>query len=202
MSARLVVLASGEGSTLQAVLDACAAGSYGADVVALGTDRPGVRALERADAAGVSTFVVELATYRDREAWDWALAAKIGEYQPDLVVCAGFMKIVGEPVLAAFADRMVNTHPTLLPAFPGAHGVRDALAHGVKVAGATVHLVTAALDDGPILGQAVVEVRDDDDEASLHARIKAVEAQLYVDTIGRMAREGWTVTGRKVRFGR
>lgn len=202
MTARLVVLASGEGSTLQAVLDACADPAYGATVVAVGTDRADVRALERAAAAGVATFVVELETFADRTAWDRALATAIASYTPDLVVCAGFMKILGAPVLAAFADRMVNTHPALLPAFPGAHGVRDALAHGVKVSGATVHLVTADLDDGPILGQVVVDVRDDDDEATLHARIKAVESQLYVDTIGRMAREGWNVTGRKARFGK
>ena len=185
MPARVVVLASGSGSTLQALLDA-ADPSF--EVVAVGSDKTGAPALERARAAGVRTFTVAPGGFADRPAWDAALAAAVAAREPDLVVLAGFMRILGAPVVDAFAGRLVNTHPALLPAFPGAHGVRDALAHGVKVTGCTVHLVDAGVDTGPILDQVAVRVLDDDDEASLHERIKACERELLVDVVGRLAR--------------
>ena len=195
-----MVLASGEGRTLQALLDAAADPSYGARVVAVGTDRHGVRALDRAHAVGVGTFTVRLADHPDRATWDSALADELRRHEPDLVVCAGFMKILGATVLSHFAGRIVNTHPALLPSFPGAHPVRDTLAHGVKVTGVTVHLVDEGVDTGPVLAQAAVPVLDGDTESALHARIQDVEQPLYVDTVGRMAREGWSVEGRTVRF--
>ena len=180
------MLASGEGTVLQAVLDACADPAYGAQVVAVGSDRPDAPALDRAGA--VPTFVVAPGAFADRPAWDTALAGRLSAYAPDLVVCAGFMRILGAPVLARFSGRIVNTHPALLPSFPGAHPVRDALAYGVKVTGTTVHLVDEGVDTGPVLAQEAVAVLPGDTETSLHARIKDVEHRLYVDTIGQLAR--------------
>ena len=198
MPCRLVVLVSGTGSLLQALLDACAADEYGAQVVAVGADRAGTLAETRAREAGVDTFVLPVQDQPSREAWDAALADAVAAYAPDLVVSAGFMKLVGPAFLERFGGRMVNTHPALLPSFPGMHGARDALEHGVKVTGSTLFLVDAGVDSGPIVAQRTVEVRDDDDEAALHERIKVVEREMLVDVVGRMAREGWTVTGRKV----
>lgn len=199
LPARLVVLVSGTGTNLQALLDACADPAYGATVVAVGADRDGIDGLRRAERAGVPTFVTRLEDHPDRPAWDAALAEAVARHEPDLVVSAGFMKIVG----AAFLDRfaMVNTHPALLPAFPGAHAVREALDYGAKVSGCTVHLVDGGVDTGPVIAQAPVEIRDGDDEASLHDRIKAVERELLVDVVGRMSRDGWKVSGRKVHLG-
>jgi phosphoribosylglycinamide formyltransferase 1 len=202
MRARLVVLVSGEGTNLQALLGACADPGYGAQIVAVGADRSGVPALERAARAGVRTFVHRMADYPDRVDWDRALTASCAEARPDLIVLAGFMKLVGKDFLAAFGGRVINTHPALLPAFPGMHGVRDALEHGVKLTGCTVFLVDAGTDTGPVLAQAAVPVLDDDDEATLHERVKVTERALLVETVGRMVRDGWTVTGRKVRIGR
>jgi len=193
---RVVVLASGAGSTLQALLDAARDPSYGAVVVAVGTDRPGVGALDRARAAGVETFVAPLGA--DRAAWDADLAERVASYEPDLVVSAGFLRLAGEAFLARFGGRFVNSHPALLPAFPGVHGARDALAYGVKVTGATLFVVDRGVDTGPIVAQAAVPVLDDDDEATLHERIKVEERRLLVDVVGRMLREGFTVAGRKV----
>ncbi|TYB59902.1 phosphoribosylglycinamide formyltransferase [Nonomuraea sp. PA05] len=196
---RLVVLVSGSGTNLQALLDASADPSYGARVVAVGADREGIEGLARATRANVPTFVEKVGNYAARADWDAAIAAKIASYEPDLVVSAGFMKILGTPTLDAFP--VLNTHPALLPSFPGAHGVRDALAHGVKVTGCTVMLADEGVDTGPIVAQAAVPVQPDDDEAVLHERIKVVERRLLVETVGRMAREGWTVSGRTVRIG-
>ncbi|NUO96674.1 MAG: phosphoribosylglycinamide formyltransferase [Nonomuraea sp.] len=196
---RLVVLVSGSGTNLQALLDASADPSYGARVVAVGADRDGIEGLVRAAKANVPTFVEKLRDYATRADWDAAIAAKIASYEPDLVVSAGFMKILGAPSLDAFP--VLNTHPALLPSFPGAHGVRDALAHGVKVTGCTVMLADAGVDTGPIVAQEAVSVLPGDDEAVLHERIKTVERRLLVDIVGRMAREGWTVSGRTVRIG-
>ncbi len=193
---RLVVLASGAGSTLQALLDAARDPSYGAVVVAVGTDRPGVRALDRAQAAGVETFVSPVGD--DRVAWDADLAERVAAYDPHLVVSAGFLRLAGEAFLARFGGRYVNSHPALLPAFPGMHGARDALAYGVKVTGATLFVVDRGVDTGPIVAQAAVPVLDDDDEATLHERIKVEERRLLVDVVGRMLREGFTVSGRRV----
>lgn len=202
MSARLVVLVSGAGTNLQALLDACADPGYGAQVVAVGADRAGVPGLDRAGRAGVPTFVHRVADYPDRTDWDRALTASCAGGQPSLIVLAGFMKLVGKDFLAAFGGRVINTHPALLPAFPGMHGVRDALDHGVKLTGCTVFLVDAGTDTGPVLAQAAVPVLDEDDEATLHERVKVTERRLLVETVGRMVRDGWTVTGRKARIGR
>lgn len=199
--ADLVVLVSGEGTNLQALIDASRDPDYGARVVAVGADRANVNGLARAERAGIPTFVIRLADYPDREDWDAALARACARYAPDLVVLAGFMKLVGKPFLDSFGGRCVNTHPALLPSFPGTHGVRDALAHGVKVAGCTVLLVDDGVDAGPIVAQASVPVADDDDEDTLHERIKVAERALLVGTVGRMVREGWSVRGRKVRIG-
>ncbi|MEV8633332.1 phosphoribosylglycinamide formyltransferase [Streptosporangium sp. NPDC051023] len=199
-AARLVVLVSGSGTNLQALLDASADEAYGARVVAVGADRHDIEGLARAERAGVPSFVEKLPDHESRDAWDRAIAARIAEYRPDLVVCAGFMKILGQPTLAAFP--VLNTHPALLPSFPGAHGVRDALAYGVRITGCTVILADAGVDSGPIVAQEAVPVLDGDDEETLHERIKTVERNLLVETVGRMAREGWTVTGRTVCLGR
>jgi phosphoribosylglycinamide formyltransferase 1 len=201
MIARLVVLVSGEGTNLQALIDACRDAEYGAQVVAVGADRDGINALARAECAGIPSFTVRLADYRAREDWDAALARACASYAPDLIVLAGFMKLVGKPFLDAFGGRCVNTHPTLLPSFPGPRGVRDALAHGVKVTGCTVLIVDETVDAGPIVAQASVPVADDDDEVTLHERIKVTERALLVGTVGRMVRDGWSVRGRKVRIG-
>jgi phosphoribosylglycinamide formyltransferase 1 len=195
--ARLVALVSGSGTTLQALLDAAATEpGYPAVVVAVGADRDGVPALARAGTAGVPTFVVPVSAHPDRAAWDAALTAAVAAHRPDLVVSAGFLKILGPRMLAAHA--VVNTHPALLPAFPGMHAVRDALAYGVKLTGATVHLVDEGVDTGPVLAQVAVPVLAGDDEPTLHERIKARERALLVDVVAAMARDGWTVTGRKV----
>jgi phosphoribosylglycinamide formyltransferase 1 len=199
--ARLVVLVSGEGTNLQALIDACQDAAYGARVVAVGADRDRINALARAERAGLPTFVVRLADYPAREDWDAALARACAAYAPDLIVLAGFMKLVGKAFLHAFGGRCVNTHPALLPSFPGAHAVREALDHGVKVTGCTVLVVDEGVDSGPILAQAPVPVADDDDEATLHERIKVTERALLVGTVGRMVREGWSIQGRKVRIG-
>jgi phosphoribosylglycinamide formyltransferase 1 len=192
------MLASGSGSTLQALLDAAADPAYGVTVAAVGSDRDGTGALDRARAAGVETFLCAPGEHPDRPAWDAALAELVAAHQPGLVVSAGFMRLVGAAFLGRFAGRFVNSHPALLPAFPGMHGARDALAYGAKVSGATLFVVDDGVDTGPIVAQRVVPVLDGDDEAALHERIKVEERAMLVDVVGRMAREGWTVTGRKV----
>ncbi|WP_329005883.1 phosphoribosylglycinamide formyltransferase [Kribbella sp. NBC_00709] len=199
-AARLVVLVSGSGSNLQALLDACADPAYGAQVVAVGADRDGIAGLDRAAAAGVPTFVHKVKAYPERADWDQALTASVLEHKPDLVVSAGFLKLVGDDFLAAFGDRYINTHNALLPAFPGIHGPRDALEYGVKVAGATLFFVDGGVDTGPIIAQVVVPVLDDDSEEDLTERIKEVERRQLVEWVGRLVRDGWTITGRKVRL--
>jgi phosphoribosylglycinamide formyltransferase-1 len=196
--ARLVVLVSGSGTNLQALLDATRDPAYGATVVAVGADRDGIAGLDRATREGVPTFVCPVAAFADRAAWDCALADAVAAHEPDLVVLAGFMKLTGPVFLARFGGRTVNTHPALSPSFPGMHGPRDALAYGVKVTGCTLFLVDEGVDTGAIVAQRAVEVRDDDDEETLHERIKSVERQMLVDTVGRMVRDGWTINGRKV----
>ncbi|MER5453464.1 phosphoribosylglycinamide formyltransferase [Micromonospora sp. NPDC002389] len=196
--ARIVVLVSGSGSNLQALLDATADPAYGARVVAVGADRDGIAGLDRAAAAGVPTFVARVKDHPSREEWDAALTERVAEHRPDLVVSAGFLKLVGTRFLAAFGDRYLNTHNTLLPAFPGIHGPRDALAYGVKVTGATLFFVDAGMDTGPIVAQVAVPVHEDDDVDTLTERIKEAERQQLVEQVGRLVREGWTITGRKV----
>jgi phosphoribosylglycinamide formyltransferase 1 len=197
--ARLVVLASGTGSLLASLLDA-AVGDYPARVVAVGVDRD-CRAVEIATAASLPTFTVRLADHPDRDAWDGALTKAVAAQSPDLIVSAGFMKILGPQFLTQFCGRILNTHPTLLPAFPGAHGVAEALAYGVKVTGCTVHLVDAGTDTGPILAQQPVPVLDDDDEETLHERIKVTERRLLVDVVAAVATGGVTWNGRKATIG-
>ncbi len=189
---------SGTGTNLQALLDACADDAYGARVVAVGADRSGTFAIERAGLAGVPTFVLEVKQYGQRADWDAALTQVVADYTPDLIVLAGFMKLVGPVFMARFGGRIMNTHPALSPSFPGMHGPRDALAYGVKVTGCTLFFVDQGIDTGPIVAQAAVPVLETDDENSLHDRIKAVERRLLVDTVGALARDGWTVIGRKV----
>ena len=197
--ARLVVLASGTGSLLESLLDA-AVGDYPARVVAVGVDRD-CRAVEIANAASLPTFTVRLADHPDRDAWDAALTAAAAAHSPDLVVAAGFMKILGAHFLSQFCGRILNTHPALLPAFPGAHGVAEALAYGVKVTGCTVHLVDGGTDTGPILAQQPIPVLNDDDEQTLHARIKVTERRLLVDVVAAVATNGVTWNGRKATIG-
>jgi phosphoribosylglycinamide formyltransferase-1 len=196
--AKLVVLASGSGTLLQAVIDAAARPGYPAKVAAVGADRTGIEALARAERAGIPSFTVRVGDHPDRAAWDKALSEAVAAYQPDLVVSAGFMKILGPTFLGRFA--VLNTHPALLPSFPGMHAVRDALEAGVKVTGSTVHFVDAGVDTGPIIAQEAVAIEPDDEEDVLHERIKAVERRLLVETIERLGRGGCTVDGRKVRF--
>ncbi len=198
MSARLVVLVSGTGSNLQALLDACNDPAYGADVVAVGADRLGTAGVQRAQRAGVPTFELPLVAGTSRPDWDATLTAQVAAHSPDLVVSAGFLKLAGETFLDRFGGRFVNTHPALLPAFPGMHAARDALAYGVKVTGATLFVVDAGVDTGPIVAQTAVPVTDGDDEATLHERIKAAEREMLVEYVGRLARTGFTLHGRKV----
>jgi phosphoribosylglycinamide formyltransferase-1 len=198
--ARLVVLVSGSGSNLQALLDASADPGYGARVVAVGADRDGIAGLDRAAAAGVPTFVDSVKAYPTREDWDAGLTAHVAEFTPDLIISAGFLKLVGAKFLAAYGDRYINTHNALLPSFPGIHGPRDALAYGVKIAGATLFFVDAGVDTGPIIAQVSVPVLDDDTEAALTERIKEAERRQLVEQVGRLVRQGWTITDRKVRI--
>jgi phosphoribosylglycinamide formyltransferase-1 len=196
--ARLVVLISGAGTNLAALLDACADPAYGAKVVAVGADRDGIAGLDIAAAAGVPAFVEPVKAHPTREEWDRMLTAQVAEHKPDLVISAGFLKLVGPAFLAEFGDRYLNTHNSLLPSFPGIHGPRDALAYGVKVAGATLFFVDAGVDTGPIVAQVAVPVLHDDDEAALTERIKEAERRQLVEHVGRLVRKGWTITGRKV----
>ena len=199
--ARLVVLVSGAGTNLQALLDAAEDPAFGARVVAVGADRDDIEGLARAERAGIPTFVKKVGQFTSREHWDRAMADTVAAFEPDLVVLAGFMKLVGEEFLDRFEGRIVNTHPALSPSFPGMTGPAEALEYGVKVTGATLFVVDAGVDSGPIVAQTTVPVADHDTVATLHERIKVAERQMLVDTVGRMAREGFTITDRKVRFG-
>jgi phosphoribosylglycinamide formyltransferase-1 len=197
--ARLVVLASGTGSLLNSLL-AATVGDYPARVVAVGTDRDCLAA-EIASAASLPTFTVRLGDYPGRDAWDAAITDATVAHSPDLIVSAGFMKILGPQFLSRFCGRTLNTHPALLPAFAGAHAVPDAMAYGVKVTGCTVHLVDAGMDTGPILAQEPVAVLDGDTEETLHERIKVIERRLLVDVVAAIATRGVTWIGRKATIG-
>jgi phosphoribosylglycinamide formyltransferase-1 len=199
--ARVVVLVSGVGTNLQALLDAAAEPGYGARVVAVGADRPGVEGLARAERAGVPTFVERLGEHADRSAWDRGLRDAVARHEPDLVVCAGFMKLLGPAFLDRFAGRTLNTHPALSPSFPGTSGPADALAYGVKVTGATLFVVDGGVDTGPIVDQVAVRVEPGDTVSSLHQRIKVAERAMLVDAVGRMARNGYDVSDRQVAVG-
>lgn len=198
LSARLVVLLSGSGTNLAALLEACADPAYGARVVAVGADRTGTGGLAKAERAGLPAFVCRVGDHADRAAWDAALTDAVAAHEPDLIVSAGFLKLVGPSFLARFGGRYVNTHNALLPAFPGMRAPADALAYGVKVTGATLHFVDEGVDTGPIIAQATVPVLDDDTEDTLTERIKQVERRQLVEVVGRMVRDGWSIEGRRV----
>jgi phosphoribosylglycinamide formyltransferase 1 len=198
VTARLVVLVSGTGTNLQALLDACADPAYGAQIVAVGADRDGIEGLARAEKVDIPTFVRSVKSFPSRDEWDRGLTDTVAEFRPDLVVSAGFLKLVGPAFLSAFGGKYINTHNALLPSFPGIHGPRDAFAYGVKVAGATLFFVDSGVDTGPIIAQVVVPVLDTDSEHTLTERIKDAERSQLVDAVGRMVRDGWTINGRKV----
>jgi phosphoribosylglycinamide formyltransferase-1 len=183
------------------LIQACSDRSIAARIAAVGADRDGTGALARAEAVGIPTFICRVRDYPDRASWDRALTQMCADFEPDLVISAGFLKLFGPRFLDKFADKIINSHPALLPSFPGLHGVRDALAYGVKVTGCTVFFVDAGLDSGPVIAQAAVPVRDDDDEESLTERVKAAERVLLTQTVATMVSRGWSVTGRTVRIG-
>ncbi|MFC9996113.1 phosphoribosylglycinamide formyltransferase [Nocardia sp. NPDC127526] len=194
--ATIVVLASGTGSLLRSLLEATRQPGYPAQVVAVGVDRD-CAAADHAEEFDISSFKLELSEFANRAEWDKALTEIVDAFAPDLVVSAGFMKILGPAFLDRFGGRIINTHPALLPAFPGAHGVRDALAYGVRVTGSTVHLVDAGVDTGPVLAQEAVTVLPGDDEATLHERIKVVERRLLAEVVAAVAERGIVSDGRK-----
>lgn len=200
-SARLVVLVSGSGTNLQALIDATTDPTYGATIVAVGADRDGIEGLARAERADLPTFVERLGDHSDRDSWDAALTEQVAAHEPDLVVLAGFMKLAGPHFLARFGGRTLNTHPALSPSFPGMHGPRDALAYGVKITGATLFVVDAGVDTGPIVAQVAVPVLPDDDETTLHERIKTSERRMLVDSVGELARRGFTLNDRTIELG-
>lgn len=194
---RIVVMVSGSGTNLQSIFDAVAARQIEVEVVAVGADKPCL-GIERAEKTGIETFLIEPAHYSDRVDWNRALEEKITSFAPDFVVFAGFMRIIDAELVKRFENRIINTHPALLPSFPGAHGVRDALAHGVKITGLTVHFVDAGVDTGPILAQAAVAVEENDTEETLHERIKVQERKLLVQTIGELAQQQAASTGPQI----
>jgi phosphoribosylglycinamide formyltransferase-1 len=194
----IVVLVSGAGTNLQALIDASADPAYGVRIAAVGADREDTEGLSRARRAGIPTFVCRVADFPTRADWDAALTLQVAQYRPRLVVLAGFMKLTGEAFLGQFGGRTVNTHPALSPSFPGVHGPQEALEYGVKVTGCTLFVVDAGVDTGPVVAQRAVDVHDDDTVEILHERIKTAERQMLVDYVGRMVRDGFTVTERKV----
>jgi phosphoribosylglycinamide formyltransferase 1 len=197
---RLVVLISGSGTLLQALIDACAAPDFGAQVVGVGADRDQITGLQRAESAGISTFVHPLVPGSDRAEWDRQLTELVAKFEPSLVVMAGFMKLVGPQFLATYGGRLINSHPALLPSFPGMQGPRDALAYGVKISGATIFLVDDGVDTGIIVDQVAVRVEDDDSVEDLHERIKIAERDLLVQTVHRLATRSWHLNGRRLRW--
>ena len=197
MNRRLGVLISGRGSNLQAIIDAIAERRLDATIAVVMSNRPGARGLERARAAGIDTVVLEPGAFDSREAYDAALAAVLRRYDVRLVCLAGFMRLLSPVFVDAFPGAILNVHPSLLPAFPGVDAQRQALEHGVKVAGCTVHVVTAELDAGPIILQATVPVRPDDTVDTLSARILIEEHRLYPEAIRLVLGGGWRIEGRR-----
>ena len=196
--ARVVVLVSGSGTNLQALIDAAATDEFPAEIVAVGADRQDIQALARAEDAGIPTFVTKAEDFGERSEWDDALADHVADFAPTLIVLAGFMKLVGAGFRSRFPDMVINTHPALSPAFPGAHAPRDAVTYGVKVSGCTIFLIDEGVDTGPIVAQAAVPVLDGDSEHSLHGRIKVAEHDLLVETVATMVSRPYRIEGRKV----
>ena len=194
---RLGVLISGRGSNLQAIVDAIAAKRLAAEIAVVVSNRPNAPGLDRARRAGIETLVHDHTRYSSREAGDREMAAALRRYDVALVCLAGFMRLLSPAFVAAFPDRILNVHPSLLPAFPGLRGQEQAWRHGVRVAGATVHIVTPELDAGPIVRQAAVPVLDDDTLDTLSARILAEEHRIYPEAIGVVLDGGWRIDGRR-----
>ncbi|MCI4011449.1 phosphoribosylglycinamide formyltransferase [Brevibacterium sp. ZH18] len=195
---RIVLLASGSGTLTQAVIDAFADSDRGVEIAAIGADSQTAGVLDRAAERSIPTFVVRPKDCADREDWNVRLRDTVAEFSPDWVISAGFMRILGPTFIASFADRIINTHPALLPSFPGAHGVRDALAHGVRITGGTIHLVDAGVDTGPIITQFPVSVSDDDTEETVHERIKTREREELVRLLAHLAHHDLVIDGRHV----
>jgi len=196
----IAVLVSGSGSNLQSILDASTGAGYAAEVVVVISDRPGVRGLQRAADAGVPAVVVAWGDYPDRDAFTMAVCDVAADHGAEGLILAGFMRILAPSALDRFPGRVVNIHPALLPAFPGAHGVAEAIAYGVKVSGVTVHFVDAEVDHGPIILQEPVPVRPDDTEETLHARIQQVEHRVYPEVVAAFAAGRLRIEGRHVQW--
>lgn len=197
----IAVLVSGSGTNLMALVDAIDRdATFGGQVVVVGSDRPGCLGLERARQRGILTVVEAVDAHSDRPTWERALVGRLQQHRPDVVVLAGFMRLLSPAFLAGWPQAVVNVHPSLLPAFPGAHGVRDALAHGVKVTGTTVHIVDEHVDHGPIIAQRPVEVREDDDVTTLHERIKDVEHDLLPAAVKLVCHGRVRIEGRRTRI--
>ena len=197
MNRRLGVLISGRGSNLQSIVDAIGQGRLDATIAVVLSNRANAAGLGRAREAGIDTSVISPRDYSDRDSCDRAMVDVLEGRDVGLVCLAGYMRLVGEPLLKAFANRMLNIHPSLLPSFPGLHAQRQAIEHGVRVSGATVHLVTSELDGGPIVRQAAVQVMDDDTEETLAARILIEEHRIYPEAIQALLDGGWSVEGRR-----
>jgi phosphoribosylglycinamide formyltransferase 1 len=192
----VAVLVSGRGSNLRALLGAIDGGSCHARVIAVIADRAAAPALELARERGISSYVVSPKQHADRPSWDAALAAQVAELKPDLVVMAGFMRLIGTPLLERFGGKIINVHPSLLPAFPGIDAPEQAIAAGVRISGCTVHLVDAGVDTGPVLAQAAVPLHHGDDAATLHLRIQAAEHALLPAVVHAIATGAIELSGR------
>ena len=201
MNRRLAVLVSGRGSNLQAIIDAIANGLLDATIALVISDRSGAAGLGRASAAGIDARFINPRDFGTRDEFDRAVASVLQSSAADLVCLAGYMRLVGTPLLEAFPNRILNIHPSLLPAFPGLDAQRQALEHGVRITGATVHFVNAELDGGPIVLQSAVPVRSDDTVEELSARILVEEHRIYPEAIGLVLDGGWSIVGRRVVFG-
>lgn len=198
MPSRLGVLISGRGSNLQALIDAIAARRLDAEIAIVISNKEEAAGIQRAQAAGIETLVISHRGHASREAYDALLVAELRSRGVDLVCLAGFMRLLSRVFVDAFPNRILNIHPSLLPAFPGVNAQRQAFDHGVKVTGVTVHLVTADLDAGPIVAQAVVRVQDDDTPESLAARILEQEHRLYPEAVARLLKGDWEIVGRRI----
>jgi phosphoribosylglycinamide formyltransferase-1 len=197
LSRKIAVLVSGRGSNLQSIIDAIAAGRLNATIAVVISNRTDAQGLQRAREAGIETICLNPRDYKDRLAYDQAIADQLRAREVALVCLAGFMRLVGAPLLEAFPNRILNVHPSLLPSFPGVDAQRQALAHGVRISGATVHLVSAELDNGPVIVQSAVPVRDDDTVDTLSARILVEEHRIYPEAIQIVLDGRWKVDGRK-----